>query len=168
MERWISIHSRGHSDYRLTGDLHAPLQRAEHVFILFFFSSALSSVLLWPGAADTRVSNRAEHRRDKARGALIMNEWHWWWGVREGGKSGREQEGKRALWLKEHLQSILTLVKLDVETLAVLVSLTGQAVQWSKIYVWILSGFGRWSHTVIMTVLMFAWTIRKISLSVEC
>lgn len=34
-ERCISIQSRGHSDYRLTGDLHAPLQRAEHVFISF-------------------------------------------------------------------------------------------------------------------------------------
>lgn len=77
MQRWISILSRGHSDYRLTGDLHAPLQRAEHVFILFF--PHLSSVLLWPRAADTRVSKRAEHRRDKAGGALIIDGWHWWW-----------------------------------------------------------------------------------------
>lgn len=98
MEKWISIHSRGHSDYRLTGDLHAPLQRVEHVFILFFFSP-LSSVLLWPGAADTRVSNRAEHRRDEARGALIMNGWHWWC-EKERQKVKREPERKRELWLK--------------------------------------------------------------------
>ena len=117
MERWISIQSRRHSDYRLTGDLHAPLQRAEHVFILFF--SPLSSVLLWPGAADTRVSNRAEHRKDEARGALIMNGWHWWWEKVEA-ESKREPERKRELWLTGFLWSVLTSVgrcKIYVETL---------------------------------------------------
>lgn len=120
MERWISIHSRGHSDYRLTGDLHAPLQWAEHVFILFF--SPLSSVLLWPGAADTRVSNRAEHRRDEARGSLIMNGWHWWWEKERGGKYKSVTE-KGELWLNELLWSILTSIKMyriHIKTLAVL------------------------------------------------
>lgn len=91
MERWISIQSRGHSDYRLTGDLHAPLQRAEHVFILFFPPRSLS----FYGPEQLIQGFLIEQNTgEMRRGALIMNGWHWWW-------EEEKQNRKRELWLKE-------------------------------------------------------------------